>query len=94
MRAAGILGLLLLSLSGRTCVSSSYEAIALQENVEFIMANPTLDDDVEFEVENIKNANELKEGEMHMPHLFHMRLQLLQGKVNAASNQGRLLYTF
>ena len=49
------------------------------------MAIKTLNNDVEFEVENIKNVNALKKRgkcifcSKNTPHLFHLRLQLKGG---------------
>ena len=56
------------------------------------MAIPLQDDDVEFEAENIRNLNDLKEDEIHIflhKHaalLFPLHLQVIQGKISAASN--------
>ena len=61
------------------------------------MTIETLDDDVEFEVENIKSVYDLKKrvkytfNTENMPFLFHLHPQ---GKINAASNQGRRLFIF
>ena len=59
------------------------------------MAIPTLGDDVELEAENIKNANDLKGVKCTFSStstalLYDLLLEILQRKINAASNLWRL----
>ena len=63
------------------------------------MAISPLDDDAEFEAENTKSVNGLKEVKYTFSSkssslLVHLHLQLLQGKINAASNQWQLNLPF
>ena len=53
-------------MSDRTFVFIHTKRLHCKKTLNFIVAIPTHDDDVEFEVENKKNVNDLKEGEIHI----------------------------